>query len=439
MTKKIIIAGAGHGGLLCAVKLAQHDFDVLVLERNVPETLGHDWEDRFSFPLLERYLNVSEKDLPVGCFRVRGDCTFISPDKTAHIDIFYGDRPQKIMWRQALIGLLVDRAEKAGVRFLFGETVLSPVVRENTVCGVRTDKGEYLADLVVDACGVFSPLRTRLPSAFGIEAEPKSGDLFYAYRAYFDKTKGEKPTLPFEVYLCHEGEAGLSWLCTNENSVDILIGRIYPLSPEKVQKELDTFRREHDWVGEKILNGGSYAVLPVRKPLPLMVANGYVAVGDSAFMTTPLNGMGIDLSMQAGELLADTLLAAPDFSAASLWQYNRLYHIRFASVLQNLGLKNALLTMPEGYVDFLFKNGIILAADLSGEGKNKTPAILLGKFIRGMRKPKAFFAVLKGIFAGGKVASLYAKPPKTYSLPAIQKWAKKIAAYDVTYGDSLSE
>ena len=39
--------------------------------------------------------------------------------------------------------------------------------------------------------------------------------------------------------------------------------------------------------------------------LPMIVADGYAAVGDSAAMTIPLNGSGINLSMNAGKLLAD--------------------------------------------------------------------------------------------------------------------------------------
>ena len=61
---KIIIAGAGHGGLAAAAKLAKSGFDVTVVEKEKRSALGHDWEDRFTFSLLLALTGKSE--LPKG-------------------------------------------------------------------------------------------------------------------------------------------------------------------------------------------------------------------------------------------------------------------------------------------------------------------------------------------------------------------------------------
>ena len=45
MGKKIVIAGAGHGGLIAGAKLAQAGYDVTVYERKIRSELGYDWED----------------------------------------------------------------------------------------------------------------------------------------------------------------------------------------------------------------------------------------------------------------------------------------------------------------------------------------------------------------------------------------------------------
>ena len=45
MGKKIVIAGAGHGGLVAGAKLAQAGYDVTVYERKIRSELGYDWED----------------------------------------------------------------------------------------------------------------------------------------------------------------------------------------------------------------------------------------------------------------------------------------------------------------------------------------------------------------------------------------------------------
>lgn len=424
--KKILVAGCGHGGLVAAAKLAKAGYDVTVYERKQRNELGHDWEDRFTFSLLAK---LTEKDsIPSEIWRYRGDCAFVSPSFGTKVVVRYDERNrQKVMWRRPVLEMLLSYAEKQGVRFVFGADVYSPIVEGNAVVGLKTSVGDISGDLVIDACGVFSPVRRNLPDAFGIEKEPAYGDVFYAYRAYFDRVEGKEETdVPFEVYLCHEGEAGLSWHLINDDSVDVLIGRVYPLTEEKTQKELELFRLRHPCTGKTILHGGTYGIIPVRRPLTKMVANGYAAVGDSAFMTTPMNGMGLDLSMQAGEILAETVIRTRSASAEDLWEYNRTYHDRFADVAKNEGLKNALLSLPEGGVDFLFDNAVIQAGDLAGAGRNTNVGALLGKFVRGMKQPKFFFAIINGLIKGGKNASLYANAPRKYDEKKIAIWSRKI-------------
>ena len=429
--KKILVAGAGHGGLVAAALLAAQGYEVEVFEQKKRGELGHDWEDRFTFANLQRAANVRE--FPAGSWRVRGDCAFVSPSYDAKIVLTYDDaHAQKIMWRKTVLDLLLANAERNGVTLHFGTAVSGPLTEGERVCGLATAQGDVQGDLVIDAAGVFSPVRMGLPDGFGIEKTPKRGEVFYAWRTYYDRLPGyPDPELPFEVYLCHEGEQGLSWCCTNPDSVDILIGRIDPPSDEALERHVETFRQTHPWCGKTVVHGGTRGVIPVRRPLALMVADGYAAVGDSAFMTTPLNGMGIDLSIQAGELLAKTVVAFDgDCSAAALWNYNLGYHNLWGGeVAKNEGLKGALLNLDKDGVDFLFRRGIILREDLSGEGNNKTPKILLGKFVRGMHDPKILFAVLGGVSRGGKLCKALQSAPAVWNKDEVLKWQEKVASF----------
>ena len=431
---KIIVAGAGHGGLVAAGYLAKAGHTVTVLERaNGAEELGHDWEDRFDSDLLCSILGKTVADFPQGSWRKRGDTVFVSPSKRTFVKVkFNEENRQKIMWRKPLLKMLLDFATESGAEIRYGETVTGPLVVRRKVLGVSTENGDFLSDLVIDAAGVFSPVRSNLPEEFLIENTPKRGDLFYAYRAYFNKISEITPDEPFEVYLYHEKEQGLSWLCTNDDSVDILIGRVDPLSDDKVSEQLDLFRATHPWTGTEIKNGGKFGHIPVRRPLPLMVADGYVAVGDAAFTTTPMNGMGIDLSLRAGALLAETVLSHGDASLPVLWEYNKAYLKKFAAdAAKNAGLKNALLALPPEGVDFLFDEGVIQSADLAGGGKNTDLKTLLKKFVHGMKKPQYFFTVIKGLVKGAQATKLYKKPPKDFDLVWIHRWISRIAEKDV--------
>ncbi len=431
---KILIAGAGHGGLIAGAMLAAAGHSVTVAEQNARVQLGHDWEDRFTFSLLADALDMAEDELPTAIRRDRGDCTFVSPNGRTHVDIHFdaGSR-QRVMWRKPLLAMLLDHAEMCGVRFLFETKVTAPLLNGQRVTGLRTQAFDLEADLVIDAAGVFSPVRTNLPAELGIEKTPRRGDLFYARRAYFDRVPGVSATeLPFEVYLRHAGEAGLSWFCTNPDSVDVLIGRIDPLSDAQFEAHLERFRAAHPWMGTRIVHGGQAGVIPVRRPLTRMVADGYAAVGDSAFMTTPMNGMGIDLSLRAGRLLAETVLAHPSCTAQELWRYNRDFHRLYGGdAAKNAGLKSALLGMPAQDVDFLFAARVVEAGDLAGGGQGVSVPALLGKLRRGMKKPPAFFAVVKGLMRGGRAAKLYKRAPETFDPDAVDRWSRAIAQLDL--------
>ncbi|MBR5113472.1 MAG: NAD(P)/FAD-dependent oxidoreductase [Clostridia bacterium] len=422
---KITVAGAGHGGLVVAALLAKSGHDVTVYEKKKRDELGHDWEDRFTFSLLEEIIG---KKIPDTAWRYRGDCSFVSPSRTSNVVINYNDsNRQKIMWRKYLIGTLLDFAEESGVRFEYGSEVLAPVIKDNAVTGIKTEKSEVLSDFVIDAAGVFSPLRTNLPELFGIEKTPARGDLFYAKRAYFNKTDEPAPEIPFEICLCHNREQGLSWCCVNEDSVDILIGRIDPLPEGKFEECAADFRLLYPCTGDKILHGGQSGVIPVRRPLAIMVAPGYAAVGDSAFMTTPMNGMGIDLSLNAGRLLAQTIIKYGSADIETLWEYNRQFHIEYGGITaKNEGLKNSLLEMPGEGVDFLFDNGVIQSSDLAGAGSKTSIGSLLGKFVRGMRNPAYFFAIINGLIKGAKLKKALENAPADYNTDEIFRWQESI-------------
>ncbi len=423
----IIIAGAGHGGLVAGARLAKAGHSVTVYEKLSRDKLGHDWEDRFTFDLLLKETGASE--LNDDEWRYRGDCAFVSPDYKSRVVINYTDENrQKIMWRKALIERLLQNAEKSGVKFVFNTEITGVLIKENTVVGIKTTNGEISGDMVIDAAGAFSPVRKNLPSSFGIEKEPERGDVFYAYRAYYDKKDiTAKPEVPFEVYLCHAGEQGLSWCCTNSDSVDILIGRIDPLKKDELKKHIDNFKSTHPWTGDKILHGGNYGIIPVRRPLALMIADGYAAIGDSAFMTTPMNGMGIDLSISAGGLLADTINRTGRADAESLWAYNRDFHRLYGGdTAKNESLKNSLLNLPGVGVDFLFEHEVIQASDLSGAGRNTNIASLLGKFKRGMKNPKYFFEIINGLMNGAKLSKALKDAPEKYDKYDVLDWQQRV-------------
>ena len=156
-------------------------------------------------------------------------------------------------------------------------------------------------------------------------------------------------------------------------------------------------------------------------------------------MTTPMNGMGIDLSLQAGRLLAETVIRNrdSDFSAEVLWAYNRDFHRLWGGeTAKNEGLKNTLLSLPYQGVDFLFEAEVIQSSDLAGAGRNTKLSALLGKLARGMKQPSSFFTILGGLMKGAKAAKLYKNAPEAFDRAAVRAWSDRIAAKDIRFQDS---
>ena len=59
----------------------------------------------------------------------------------------------------------------------------------------------------------------------------------------------------------------------------------------------------------------------------MFVADGYAAVGDSAFMTYAVKGSGIAYSLMAGTLLANAIEQDEDclFNCDTLWEYEKAF------------------------------------------------------------------------------------------------------------------
>jgi len=431
-----LVAGAGHGGLCAALHLARAGQRVTVFERLPEASLGYDWTDVAEFGVLERN---GFSPLPEGSWVTAYQATLIGPGKSCPIrpKEQYVVRDEIHAERKDWLAVMLQGCRAAGVELVFEAEVLGPVIEDDRVCGLRVrvngEEQAFPADMVIDAAGVDSPVRTNLPERFGVPGALPREDLFYAWRGYFDRLPGPDPQGVYNTYLTHQGRKGLSWVTANPGSMDILVGNIgRPLEEEELAAAIDDLRADNPLVGQRLLRGGGKAQpIPVRRPLGMFVANGYAAVGDSACMTDPFSGSGIGSSMDQGKQLSEVLLnCRGDYSLPGLWDYQVRTFTEVPPAKCGDGRKTAaeraatdamrriMMTLCPAEMDLMFERGLIKLRD--GIKKPKDALVLL----RGLDHPALLGKLIKVPLRGKAIKAIVQRIPERYDPAAVAAWVK---------------
>ena len=430
---KIIVAGGGHGGLGAAALLARAGHDVTVYEKNRREEMGYDWTDIFDRKGLTA---VGLSMPPEDKYALKNDMTFVCPSGAHRLRQHTPEDQLEIqMERRDLYDMLIGHALDCGAKIAFETPVLGPVMLGSRVAGILTEQGPVYADLVIDACGIGSPVRGQLPASLGVPASPGPYEQFFVYRAFYERT-AEIPEDNFKVLLLHNNILGISWVAAEEEHTDVLIGRFEPFGMEAVEKELASLRAECPELGEKRVRGGQFVRIPVRQPLEVMVADGYAAIGDAAFMTVPLIGSGIANSLKAAKILAETVLADAEgaYTAATLYPYQRGFYAALGAGLAPIACIKLMLTkLKAEEVDYLFAAGVLNEADVTMGADTTSIFAMTGGMDPASLKIKAAGLIkdkelLKKIgWMGSRIASavsVCAAMPKSYNKKALAAWAK---------------
>ena len=368
--KKIIIAGAGHGGLVAAKYLAEAGFDVTVYEAKAEEALGYDQYDSVHLDGFE----LAGVPVPEAYKVPRTGITFMLPGtdlEPLKQGVSEGTYNVEID-RKALYRHLIAPAKEAGVKFEFSCRVNGPVVLGSRVVGLDTAAGVVYADLVIDAAGLYSPVRSNLPESFGIQREAAGIDIMHTYRAFYtrDPAAGE-PDYKYIVSLVPGDFCGIYWAITGETEVDVLIASMaHELTDADIEEKTALLKAANPVIGD-FIRGGRVAHIPVRQPLSMLVADGYAAVGDAAFMTIPLKGSGVGHSMRAGKMLAETVMADENgfYNKETLWGYQVKFfeEIGFGSMLMAV-IKDEIPFISQEDIEYFFREKIISSEILEAFG-----------------------------------------------------------------------
>lgn len=435
MAKKIVVAGAGHGGLVAAALLAKKGYEVTVLEGSREGSVGYDWADIFDVALLEEYgFSLSSN------FKLEqiNSITFLNPRKTVQTTIMNEESSMVRIERRELCRYLIEHAQNCGATIVYESNVIGPKIHNNKVIGVTVkERGKiitYFADLVIDAAGCDSPIRMKLPDVCGVEREPVSGQILYAYRALYERKGKMVPLNPFRIYFNNLNQKGVDRILTEGDDVDVFIGRFKPPTEEEIALILSDFKVDNPFLGKNVIRGGEIVKIPLRRTLSVMVADGYAAVGDSAFMTDPIMGYGINNSLYAGKILAQTIIenGSGKFDKQNLWSYQTRYFHELGSNMALMDkIKQFFLEIDGTDIDFLFENEVITKTDLANvnNGVFDIPFLdCLNKLFMSLQFPSIFTKLIKTILRCKRLEKTAQQIPLKYEERKVKKWAEKYLA-----------
>lgn len=424
---KIIVIGAGQGGLRAAALLAKAGADVSVYEKAPEDKLGYDWFDGVSVKLFK------DLDIKVPESSFKGFApAFVAPGSQKPLLIW--SKPEAMDWsvnKRDLTAQLVEDAREKGAKLFFGTPVKSLLTDNTSVIGVRVGGEELRCDLVIDSSGMKSPFRSALPAKAGITAEPKTDEVFNVYRGIYNQVPGF-PELPgnkkFRMFLKYQGKKSISW-CGVEPSgeLNVLVGMIGKMDMNDFNQLYAHLKMDNPIIDTVKDNRCAEAAIPVRYPLTRFSCPGYTAIGDAAFMTIPIMGSGIENSLRAGQMLAEAVEEDDSVSVETLWKYQARYYRKAGAVCFFLDwCKRGLLETDNEELKKFVESGFVSDEDIKAVMSGHIGDIPLSEWIK---KPGKLFGsrkmiggLAKYIIKGLRAAVVAYGIPKEYNSINIAKW-----------------
>ncbi|MDS0292901.1 geranylgeranyl reductase family protein [Halogeometricum luteum] len=349
----VAVVGAGTAGCYAAATIAREGLDVVVVERKTAEEAGHiacgdalKGADAFPDAIPKEQIQpaFTNTDVDHGRFEIPQEDSVLEipvPGELAVIDRWeYGRR-------------LIDGAENAGAEFHY-DTVVQDVTQDDDgrVTGVRAkrkgDVVEYEADVTVDGAGALSLLQDKADFSEATFDTNVSYSQFCS--AYREVVEVDEPVEWSDALVFKPAEvaAGYIWYFPRtETTINAGLGFQMTEEPMKLVDDLKKDLRARPEFKNATVTDKLGAALPTRRPYDSAVADGFVAVGDSAGHVNPTTGGGIAGAAYAGKYAGEQAVRAigeGDVSEAALWHYNERVMDHFGARYAGLDVYNILST-----------------------------------------------------------------------------------------------
>jgi digeranylgeranylglycerophospholipid reductase len=423
----IIVAGGGLAGMIVASSAAHYSkqsLRILIIDRNNLSILGKktlsgwicgDAVGKKTVEYMSSRIGIEWK-YPEIEHPVKGVIAY-SPDHRTAISF---DGEGYILNRKLLPQKQMIDAVKAGVEVRDQVTLRSLIIENNNVIGVEGEDTlnrsffKKTAKIVVDCTGVTSVLRNNLAIKSYIQRRIDRDDLEATGRYIYNFDVADQDNTFFDPDYCiiHLDQklapGGYGWVFPKgKDKANIGLG-VQQKAFERRNKEMgihkDLKRLIDEYVeinpviaNPKIANSeidegnawGTWQV-SVRRQNDCMVANGYMLVGDSAWMPKPLDAGGIGPAIIAATIAGHDAVYAiesEDVTEKGLWKYNKNYVTDYGYKTAGLEVFRRMLQgLTNEQIDYGMKH-FLSKMDIdkitNGEHPQFTSVDKLGMIIRG--------------------------------------------------------
>lgn len=349
----VIVVGAGTGGCLTAKTVAEAGLKVCMIDQKPEQKIG----DKVCGDAIGRHHFDTIKLAPPSGEELEQNIEGIkvySPDMETIVTV-QGKGVHGYLVNRHLFGQrLLKEAKDEGATLIDTTMVTEPVIKNGFVTGVSikdTETGEInemVAQVVVDASGHTAVLRKKLPSEFGIEAEVADTDVEVCYREIREVKEPISEPSFCKIYLDLERfPGGYCWIFPKNSStvnagLGVAMTKGFP-NPKQLYHEHVLSR--HLFKDSRVLTGGG-GLVPTRRPISPMVANGIIIIGDAACQVNPIHGGGIGSSMMGGVKAAEVIICAlenGDVSREVLWPYTGMFMALYGAKQAGLDIFRMLL------------------------------------------------------------------------------------------------
>ena len=344
MNYDVVVVGAGPAGSTAAKNLAEKGIKVLLLDkatfpRDKPCGGGLPTRVQKRFPYIKPFLDSVSYGTTMFSSSLRYRCDLVR------------EKPfvEMVLRKNFDFGLL-SLAQKAGVTFLGGKSVIDVVIQKDKASVMLEDGQTINTQMVVGSDGMHSVVaeKTNLSKKLEVlcislmQEQPLTAKQL---TTYFTKKR------LIYLFIKAHGIAGYAWVFPKKTTVNIGIGEFQsaiskerPKIPlkESYEKFIATLKEKKLLPADFPVENLKGATLPIF-PLENTYGDRVLLCGDAAGFINPITGEGIYYAMVSGHIAADVIaqgLKSQNLSHQFLSRYQTLWNNDFGKDLKALGRFN---------------------------------------------------------------------------------------------------